>query len=80
MRKMDHEISGFLKVLDDKMIGFADFIGNRHYVTLGQSAENPKALLFLVDYRTFFLLLFLTAHRRGGSKCGRQSLRRNPLI
>jgi predicted pyridoxine 5'-phosphate oxidase superfamily flavin-nucleotide-binding protein len=41
---------GFLKVLGDKTIGFADFIGNRQYVTLGNLAENPKALLFLIDY------------------------------
>jgi uncharacterized protein len=41
---------GFLKVLDDGTIGFADFIGNRQYITLGNLSENPKALLFLIDY------------------------------
>jgi predicted pyridoxine 5'-phosphate oxidase superfamily flavin-nucleotide-binding protein len=41
---------GFLTVLDDKTIGFADFSGNRQYVTLGNLAENPKAYLFLIDY------------------------------
>jgi uncharacterized protein len=41
---------GFLHVLDDKTIGFADFIGNRQYITAGNLAENPKAHLFLVDY------------------------------
>ncbi|PNG25435.1 pyridoxamine 5'-phosphate oxidase family protein [Methylocella silvestris] len=41
---------GFLRVLDDKTIGFADFAGNRQYVTLGNLAENPKAQLFLIDY------------------------------
>src|SRR5713226_2396050 len=41
---------GFLRVLDDKTIGFADFTGNRQYITLGNLAENPKAQLFLVDY------------------------------
>lgn len=41
---------GFLKVLDDRTIGFADFAGNRQYVTLGNLAENPKACLFLIDY------------------------------
>jgi predicted pyridoxine 5'-phosphate oxidase superfamily flavin-nucleotide-binding protein len=45
---------GFLRVLDDKTIGFVDFIGNRQYITLGNLAENPKAYLFLIDY----------AHRR----------------
>src|SRR6185503_3323379 len=41
---------GFLKVLDDRTIGFADFSGNRQYITLGNLAENPKAHLFLIDY------------------------------
>jgi predicted pyridoxine 5'-phosphate oxidase superfamily flavin-nucleotide-binding protein len=41
---------GFLRVLDDKMIGFADFAGNRQYITLGNLADNPKAYLFLIDY------------------------------
>ena len=42
--------AGFLKVLDEKTIGFADFAGNRQYVSLGNLAENPKAHLFLIDY------------------------------
>ncbi len=41
---------GFLKVLDDKTIGFADFAGNRQYITLGNLADNSKAYLFLIDY------------------------------
>ena len=41
---------GFLRKLDDKTIGFADFAGNRQYITLGNLAENPKAHLFLIDY------------------------------
>ncbi len=41
---------GFLKVLDEKTIGFADFIGNRQYITQGNLAENPKSILFLIDY------------------------------
>jgi len=42
---------GFLKVIDDKTIGFADFAGNRQYITLGNLTENPKAFIFLIDYR-----------------------------
>jgi predicted pyridoxine 5'-phosphate oxidase superfamily flavin-nucleotide-binding protein len=42
---------GFLKVLDDKTLGFADFAGNRQYITLGNLTENPKAFIFLIDYR-----------------------------
>ena len=45
---------GFLKTLDDKTIGFADFAGNRQYISLGNLADNPKAHLFMIDY----------AHRR----------------
>jgi predicted pyridoxine 5'-phosphate oxidase superfamily flavin-nucleotide-binding protein len=41
---------GFLKVIDDKTLGFADFGGNQQYVTLGNLSENPKAFLFLMDY------------------------------
>ncbi|MFI0842593.1 pyridoxamine 5'-phosphate oxidase family protein [Mesorhizobium sp. IMUNJ 23232] len=46
--------AGFLKVLDDTTIAFADFAGNRQYITTGNLAENAKAYLFLIDY----------AHRR----------------
>jgi predicted pyridoxine 5'-phosphate oxidase superfamily flavin-nucleotide-binding protein len=41
---------GFLKVLDEKTLAFADFGGNRQYITLGNLAENPKAFIFLMDY------------------------------
>lgn len=41
---------GFLKVLDDQTLGFADFSGNRQYITLGNLSENPQAFLFLMDY------------------------------
>jgi hypothetical protein len=42
--------AGFLKVLDDKTLAFADFQGNRQYISSGNLAENPKAYLFLMDY------------------------------
>lgn len=41
---------GFLHVLDDRTIGFADFAGNRQYITLGNLAENGRAFLFAMDY------------------------------
>jgi uncharacterized protein len=41
---------GFLKVIDEKTLGFADFGGNRQYITLGNLADNPKAFIFLMDY------------------------------
>ncbi|HUB96424.1 MAG TPA: pyridoxamine 5'-phosphate oxidase family protein [Stellaceae bacterium] len=42
---------GFLHVLDDKTIAFADFVGNRQFITAGNLARSPKAFLFLMDYR-----------------------------
>ena len=41
---------GFLRVLDEGTLGFADFKGNRQYITTGNLAENPKAYIFVMDY------------------------------
>jgi uncharacterized protein len=41
---------GFLRVLDDKTLGYADFRGNRQYVTTGNVARNDRVSLFLMDY------------------------------
>ena len=41
---------GFLRVLDDTTIAFADFAGNRQFITQGNLSENSKAHLFLIDY------------------------------
>lgn len=41
---------GFLKVLDEKTISFADYTGNRQYITIGNLSENDQANLFLIDY------------------------------
>ena len=41
---------GFLKVLDEKTLAFADFGGNRQFLTVGNLSENPKAFIFLMDY------------------------------
>src|SRR3954469_12298051 len=45
---------GFLRVLDERTFGFADFAGNKQYITLGNIQQNTKAHVFLMDY----------AHRR----------------
>ena len=45
---------GFIKVLDKSTIAFADYAGNRQYLTQGNLSENPKAHIFIMDY----------AHRR----------------
>jgi uncharacterized protein len=41
---------GFIKVLDEKTLGFADYRGNRQYITLGNLSENDRAFLFLIDF------------------------------
>ena len=41
---------GFLKVLDKHTLAFADFAGNRQYITQGNLSENPKAYMFVMDY------------------------------
>jgi predicted pyridoxine 5'-phosphate oxidase superfamily flavin-nucleotide-binding protein len=45
---------GFLRVLDNKTLAFADYSGNRQYITQGNLCENPRAHIFVMDY----------AHRR----------------
>lgn len=42
---------GFLQVLDAQTLAFADYAGNRQYVTTGNLAENDQAFLFLMDYQ-----------------------------
>lgn len=42
--------SGFLCVLDEKTLGFADFRGNRQYVSLGNVEGDNRVSLFLMDY------------------------------
>ena len=41
---------GFLKVLDDHTLGFADYGGNQQYISVGNLADNPKAFIFLMDF------------------------------
>jgi predicted pyridoxine 5'-phosphate oxidase superfamily flavin-nucleotide-binding protein len=45
---------GFVKILDRNTIAFADYSGNRQYITQGNLSENPKAYIFVMNY----------AHRR----------------
>ena len=45
---------GFVKILDKNTLAFADYSGNRQYITQGNLSENRKAHIFLMDY----------AHRR----------------
>jgi predicted pyridoxine 5'-phosphate oxidase superfamily flavin-nucleotide-binding protein len=41
---------GFLRVLDERRLAFADFSGNRQYVSMGNLTENDQAFLFLMDH------------------------------
>ena len=41
---------GFLKVLDERTLAFADYSGNKQYISLGNLAENDRAYIFLMDY------------------------------
>src|SRR4051812_2004229 len=42
--------NGFLKVFDHSTLAFADYEGNKQYITLGNLAENQRSFLFLMDY------------------------------
>jgi predicted pyridoxine 5'-phosphate oxidase superfamily flavin-nucleotide-binding protein len=41
---------GFLKPIDDRTLGMADFRGNRQFISQGNLLENRKAAIFLMDY------------------------------
>ena len=41
--------AGFLKVLSESILAFADYAGNKQYITLGNLAENDRAFIFLMD-------------------------------
>lgn len=42
--------TGFVKIVDDKTLGFADFRGNRQYVSAGNLRQNDRVSLFFMDY------------------------------
>ncbi|MGY2733794.1 pyridoxamine 5'-phosphate oxidase family protein [Sphingomonas sp. UYP23] len=57
--------AGFLRVLDETTLGFADFRGNRQYLSLGNIADDDRVALFLMDYphrRRMKILAHMTAH------------------
>src|SRR3954451_4471428 len=67
---------GFLKAVDERTLGFADFGGNQQYVTLGNLSENPKAFLFLMDYaNSRRIKVWGTARGRGGRGPARKTPR-----
>jgi predicted pyridoxine 5'-phosphate oxidase superfamily flavin-nucleotide-binding protein len=41
---------GFVKVLDDRTLAFADYAGNKQYITAGNLSENDRVFLFFIDY------------------------------
>ena len=61
--------AGFLKVLDETTLAFADFRGNRQYVSLGNAADDDRVALFLMDYPNrarLKVLAHMTAHDLAG--------------
>ena len=61
---------GFIRGLDDRTLAFADFAGNRQYISTGNLAENDRAFLFLMDY----------AHRRRVKMWGRARIADDPAL
>jgi len=61
---------GFIRVLGPTLIGWADYAGNRQYISTGNLAENDKAFLFLMDY----------AHRRRIKLWGRARVSDDPAL
>jgi len=59
--------AGFLKVLDDQTLGFADFQGNLQYISVGNLSTDDRVFLFLMDY----------AHRRCLKVWGRATVIEN---
>jgi uncharacterized protein len=41
---------GFLRVIGPRTLAFADYRGNKQYISIGNLAENPQAMIFLIDY------------------------------
>lgn len=59
---------GFLRVLDEATLGFADYRGNRQYLTLGAIADDDRVALFLMDYprrRRLKILAHMRVHDLG---------------
>jgi uncharacterized protein len=61
---------GFIRILGAKTLGFADYKGNRQYISTGNLAENDRAFLFLMDY----------AHRRRVKLWGRAHVTDDPQV
>ena len=59
---------GFIRIVGPTTLGFADYRGNRQYITTGNLAENDRAFLFLMDY----------AHRRRVKLWGRARVSDDP--
>lgn len=44
--------AGFIEIIGERTVAFADYPGNEQYISLGNLAENDRAFLFLIDYET----------------------------
>jgi hypothetical protein len=61
---------GFLRIVDKTTLGFADYSGNRQYISLGNLTENDRVCLFLMDY----------VHLRRIKIWGRARVERDPAL
>ncbi|WP_217901603.1 hypothetical protein [Pseudanabaena sp. SR411] len=56
-------IERFLKIFNEKTLGFADYLGNVQYISVGNLSEHDKTFLFLMDYRNRHRLKILVRAR-----------------
>ncbi|WP_236240738.1 pyridoxamine 5'-phosphate oxidase family protein [Streptomyces sp. CC228A] len=59
---------GFLRALDDKTLGFADYRGNKQYITTGNLDHDNRVALFLIDYPSRSRLKVLGRARTAGAE------------
>jgi predicted pyridoxine 5'-phosphate oxidase superfamily flavin-nucleotide-binding protein len=64
--------AGFMKIIDEQTIGFADFRGNRQYVSLGNFTKDDRVALFFMDYANQTRLKLLGRVRIVGSEESRR--------
>ena len=70
---------GFLRVLDERTLGFADLVGNKQYVSVGNLASDDRVALFLMDYPNQRRLKLLGHARTVGVEDGPEMVERLPV-
>lgn len=70
--------AGFLRVLDERTLGFADYQGNRQFISFGNIANDDRVAMILVDYPNRRRLKIL-GHARTVDRATDQKFRDPPL-